>query len=46
MSSDATQEVVRKGIVKKLLKILKVERISGYRIQYSVCMNRRSNEIR
>jgi len=31
MSSDATQEVVRKGIVKKLLKILKVEQpISGF----------------
>lgn len=30
MSSDATQEVVRNGIVKKLLKILKVEPISGF----------------
>lgn len=43
MSLDATQEVVRNGVVKKLLKILKVEPLSGFRIQYSVFKEIKSN---
>lgn len=42
MSSDATHEVVRNGIVKKLLKILKVENI-GLSVQNSVCKEVKSN---
>lgn len=46
MSSDATQEVVQNGIVKKLLKILKVEPIWGFSVQYTLCKNRKSDGIR